>query len=197
MTSSKQLVRQDQAPASLIEGWRLSRIDIRSPVSPDAWPVARIELEHPQRGRVTDLAAAPGAFDAAFKAAAQILGISPRLISFNVVSAAPAAEGALSIHLIIELERDGQVYTGSSFGVDLARCSMCAWLEAATKLEPASRVSTKATETRPYQTSGIDENDDLWIFASTDAEAAEAIAVEFREDGYRAVDCILTGPPRT
>src|SRR3546814_13633238 len=36
--------------------WSLRKIDIRSPVSAQAWPVARLELEHRERGRVTDLA---------------------------------------------------------------------------------------------------------------------------------------------
>jgi hypothetical protein len=39
--------------------------------------VARLELIHPERGRVTDIGNAPGAFDAAFNAAANILRITP------------------------------------------------------------------------------------------------------------------------
>lgn len=113
--------------------WHLRRIDIRSPVLKDAWPVARIELEHPKRGRVSDIGTAPGAFDAAFVAAGQIVGIHPHLLSYNVRSGPPAEEGALPITIEIEIEMDGRRIAGSSSGVDLVRCSLEAWLDAIAK----------------------------------------------------------------
>src|SRR5947207_5877976 len=76
----------DKAGGAGVRDWRLRRIDIRSPVMSGAWPVARLELEHPVRGRVTDIGSAPGAFDAAFVAASHILGVKPRLLSYNVRS---------------------------------------------------------------------------------------------------------------
>ena len=106
--------------------WRLRRIDIRSPVASDDWPVARLELVHPSRGIVSDIAKAPGAFDAAFLAASQIIGISPRLLSYTVRSAVPVAEEALPIQVDVELELDGQRHHGTSIGVDLMRCSLSA-----------------------------------------------------------------------
>ncbi|QIK79483.1 hypothetical protein G7077_11785 [Sphingomonas piscis] len=109
------------------------RIDIRSPVRRDAWPVARIELEHPDRGRVTDIGKAPGAFDAAFVAASHILGVSPRLLSYNVRSGAPKEGEALPITIDVELEIDGATYTGSSSGADLVECSLEAWLDGIAK----------------------------------------------------------------
>jgi hypothetical protein len=163
--------------------WALSRIDIRSPVAPSAWPVARVELVHPVRGRVTDVASAPGAFDAVFAAAGQILGIAPTLVSYNVYTVGPDAEGALGIRIDIELDMDGRCYRGSCHGVDLVRCSLTAWLDAACQslagIEAGSRVAA-----RPHQVSGVDENGDLWLFASADEDAARAIAEEFRADGY-------------
>jgi hypothetical protein len=62
--------------ATAAEGgqWTLSKIDIRAPVKPNAWPVARLSLVHPKRGPVTDIGTAPGAFDAAFNALARITG---------------------------------------------------------------------------------------------------------------------------
>ena len=45
--------------------WKLTRLEIRSLAAADAHPVARVELEHRTRGRMSDLAAAPGAMDAA------------------------------------------------------------------------------------------------------------------------------------
>ncbi len=111
--------------------WRLRRIDIRSPVASDAWPVARLELTHPSRGIVSDIAKAPGAFDAAFVAASQIIGIAPRLLSYTVRSAPPVPGEALGIQVDIDLELDGRSYRGTSVGVDLMRCSLSAWLDAA------------------------------------------------------------------
>ena len=125
----------EQQAASDIRNWRLRRIDIRSPVLKDAWPVARLELDHPVRGRVTDIGSAPGAFDAAFVAASHIVGIRPRLLSYNVQSGPAGDEGALPITISVEIELDGRTFAGSSSGVDLVRCSVEAWLDAIAKSE--------------------------------------------------------------
>jgi 2-isopropylmalate synthase len=117
--------------------WHLRRVDIRSPVLKDAWPVARLELEHPARGRVSDIGTAPGAFDAAFVAAKQIIGVHPHLLSYNVRSGAPGEEGALPITIEVEIELEGKRFSGSSSGVDLVRCSLEAWLDAIAKLGEA------------------------------------------------------------
>jgi 2-isopropylmalate synthase len=116
-----------------VRHWHLRRIDIRSPVLKDAWPVARIELEHPLRGRVSDIGTAPGAFDAAFVAAKQIIGVYPHLLSYNVRSGPPGEEGALPITIEVEIELDGGRFAGSASGVDLVRCSLEAWLDAVAK----------------------------------------------------------------
>ena len=118
-----------------VRHWHLRRIDIRSPVLKDAWPVARIELEHPTRGRVSDIGTAPGAFDAAFVAAGQIVGIHPHLLSYNVRSGPPGEEGALPITIEVEIELDGKRFVGSGAGVDLVRCSLEAWLDAIAKAD--------------------------------------------------------------
>ena len=118
-----------------VRHWELRRIDIRSPVTKGASPVARLELEHPDRGRVSDIGTAPGAFDAAFVAASHIVGVQPRLLSYNVRSGAPADVGALPITIEVEIEIDGKTFAGSSAGVDLLRCSIEAWLDAIAKLE--------------------------------------------------------------
>jgi len=118
--------------------WTLSKIDLRSPVMPSAWPIARLELAHPVRGRVTDIGKAPGAFDAAFIAAGHIIGIEPRLLSYNVTSSFSPGETALLIKIDVELQLGETTATGSCEGLDLLRCSMTAWLEAAAKLTPAA-----------------------------------------------------------
>lgn len=116
-----------------VRRWTVKRIDIRSPVRKDAWPVARIELEHPERGRVTDIGKAPGAFDAAYVAASHILGVSPRLLSYDVRSGEPTPGEALPITIEVRIELDGGTYEGKSSGADLVRCSIEAWLDAIAK----------------------------------------------------------------
>jgi 2-isopropylmalate synthase len=61
------------------ELWTLKRIDIRSPLSPKDHPVARIEMDHGRRGQVTDIASAPGALDAAYRAVSQIMETPARV----------------------------------------------------------------------------------------------------------------------
>jgi 2-isopropylmalate synthase len=122
-----------QVSGPQVRHWKLRRIDIRSPVLKDAWPVARLELDHPTRGRVTDIGSAPGAFDAAFVAASHIVGVRPHLLSYNVRSDPPAEEGALPITIEVEIELNGRRFAGSSSGVDLVRCSLEAWLDAIAK----------------------------------------------------------------
>ncbi|MEO5774644.1 MAG: alpha-isopropylmalate synthase regulatory domain-containing protein [Sphingomicrobium sp.] len=121
------------AAAKDVRDWTIRRIDIRSPVRDDAWPVARIELDHPVRGRVTDIGKAPGAFDAAYVAAGHIVGVSPRLLSYNVRSGDPIEGEALPITISITIELDGGTYEGTSSGADLVRCSVEAWLDAIAK----------------------------------------------------------------
>ena len=116
-----------------VREWRVRRIDIRSPVLKDAHPVARLELEHPVRGRVTDIGEAPGAFDAAFVAAGRIVGVSPQLLRYNVRSGPPVEGASLPISIDVEIELDGQRFGGRSSGVDLVRCSVEAWLDAIAK----------------------------------------------------------------
>jgi 2-isopropylmalate synthase len=120
-----------------VRHWHLRRIDIRSPVLKDAWPIARLELEHPARGRVSDIGTAPGAFDAAFVAAKQIIGVHPHLLSYNVRSGPPGDEGALPITIEVEIELEDKKVAGSAAGVDLVRCSLEAWLDAIAKLGDA------------------------------------------------------------
>ena len=123
--------RLDEAtPTPKIREWTLRRIEIRTQIAREAWPVVRLELEHPERGRVVDIAKAPGAFDAAFMAASQIVGVRPRLLSYNVRSSVPEPGESLPISIDVEIELGGRKFPGSSSGLDLVRCSVEAWLDA-------------------------------------------------------------------
>lgn len=131
MTGSGQRQDANRSP------WRVGRVDLRSSVAANAWPVARLELEHEERGRVTDIGSAPGAFDAAFVAASHILGITPTLLSFNVRSDERDGDGALRITVDIAIEHNGRRFSGSHQGQDLVECSLQAWLDAAAEASGA------------------------------------------------------------
>ena len=169
-----------------VAGWTLSRIDIRTTLSGKKWPVARVELDHPERGRVTDIGTAPGAFEAIFAAAAHIVGLAPRLISFTVTSSSSAEDQSLAIRIDVEVEMGGKVYQGTSFGLDLVRSSLIAWLDAVAK-GSAGEGGSEASRSRPFQVSGTDSKDDIWIFASSDEGNAKAIEETFLKDGYSDV----------
>ena len=179
-------------PHGDVAGWTLTRIDIRTTLSGKKWPVARVELDHPERGRVTDIGTAPGAFEAIFAAASHITGIVPRLISFTVTSSASAEDRSLAIRIDVEVEMGGKVYQGTSFGLDLVRSSLIAWLDAVAKGSAGSQAGeggggSESSRARPFQVSGTDPRDDVWIFASADEGNAKAVEERFAKDGYSDV----------
>ena len=128
--------------------WKLNKVDIRSPVSANAWPVARIELEHGERGRITDLASAPGALDAAFLAVSQMMGIPARVDQLDMQYIAvdanePAADGqGANVLTEITLEVDGELFAGRARGRDILPCFVSAYIDAASNAEAVRNVRT-------------------------------------------------------
>ena len=116
--------------------WKLSKIDIRAPVSPNAWPVARVELEHGERGRVTDIASAPGALDAAFAAVSQVLGMPGRVDSIDMQYLAadpdePAEDGqGASVLVEMQVDVEGEVFAGRARARDILPSCVSAYLDA-------------------------------------------------------------------
>jgi 2-isopropylmalate synthase len=119
------------------ELWKLSKVDIRAPMSASAWPVARVELEHGERGRVTDLASAPGALDASFAAVSHIMGLPARVDSLDMqyIAAdpeeAPADGQGASVLVEITIEVDGEVFAGRARARDILPCCVSAYIDAA------------------------------------------------------------------
>lgn len=130
--------------------WSLGKVDIRAPVNPNAWPVARIELEHGERGRITDLASAPGALDAAFQAVSQIMGIPARvdMLDMQYVAADPSdeSEGEQGAAVLVEMavEVDGDIYTGRARARDILPCCVAAYIDAASNAEAVRRTRASA-----------------------------------------------------
>jgi 2-isopropylmalate synthase len=121
--------------------WKLSKVDIRSPVAANAWPVARVELEHGERGRVTDIASAPGALDGAFAAVSQMLGIPARVDSLEMQYIAadpdePAADGqGASVLVEMTIDVDGETFAGRARARDILPCCVSAYIDAASNAQ--------------------------------------------------------------
>lgn len=117
--------------------WKLSKVDIRAPVSANAWPVARVELEHGERGRVTDIASAPGALDGAFAAVSQMMGLPARVDSLEMqyIAAdpdepAPDGQGA-NVLVEMTIEVDHEIFAGRARARDILPCCVAAYIDAA------------------------------------------------------------------
>jgi 2-isopropylmalate synthase len=126
--------------------WKLSKVDIRAPVSAAGWPVARVELEHGERGRVTDVATAPGALDAAFAAVSQLLCIDARVESLDMQYVAadpdePCDDGqGASVLVEIAIGVDGEVFAGRARARDILPCCVSAYIDAASNAEAVRQV---------------------------------------------------------
>jgi 2-isopropylmalate synthase len=121
--------------------WKLSKIDIRSPVAANAWPVARVELQHGERGRVTDLASAPGALDGTFAAVSQMMGVPARVESLEMQyiaadpNEAPADGQGASVLVEMTIEVDGEVFAGRARARDIIPCCVSAYIDAASNAQ--------------------------------------------------------------
>lgn len=184
--------------------WRVGRVDVRSPLSHRAQHVARVELINHERGRVSDVAPGADVLSAAFAATAQILGCCASVLSLHSCQRCyPGEANRQSASATIVLDCNGTRRRGTASGDDLLHACLAAFIEAAGSTEyhhcSPLKDGLNATEdidllaSRPYQASGLDENGDWWLFASEDAGAAEAIADEFRQEGYEPVRLCLPG----
>ncbi|MEO7276437.1 MAG: 2-isopropylmalate synthase [Sphingomicrobium sp.] len=123
------------------ELWKLSKVDIRAPVSPTGWPVARVELEHGARGRVTDVASAPGALDGAFAAVSQMLDITARVDSLDMQYLAadpdePSTDGqGASVLVEMTIEVEGEIFAGRARARDILPCCVSAFIDAASNAQ--------------------------------------------------------------
>jgi 2-isopropylmalate synthase len=141
--------QESQRPVRL---WSLSKIDIRAPVSANAWPIARVELEHGERGRVTDLASAPGALDAAFAAVSQIMSLPARVdtLDMQYVAADPddadaPGEDDQGAKVLVEITIDveGEIFAGRARARDILPCCVSAYIDAASNAEAVRRLRTE------------------------------------------------------
>lgn len=184
--------------------WRIRRVDIRAPLSRNPSHVARVELDHDERGRVTDVAAGPDALGAALEAVGHIVGCKASIISLHSCHRSCLTdENRDPATATIVIECDGRMRRGTASGQDLIYACLAAFVEAVTSDEERDVAvlsgglnlddDVDLIAARPYQATGLDENGDFWLFASDDEGAAEAIAMEFGQDEYRSVRLRLPG----
>lgn len=131
--------------------WQLLRVEIRAPVTPRAHPVARVELEHGSRGRLTDIASAPGALDAAFLAVSQIVGVPARVdgIELQYVAADPDEAGGdgqgASVLVEIRIVVDGEAFSGRARDRDILPCCVAAYVDAVSNAAAVARARGQST----------------------------------------------------
>lgn len=132
--------------------WTLGKVEIRAPVSANAHPVARVELEHGERGRVTDIASAPGALDAAFLAVSQIIGVTGRVhqLEMQYVAADPGEVGAdgqgANVLVEISIEVGEEIFAGRARARDILPCCVAAYIDAASNAEAVLRIRAASPE---------------------------------------------------
>jgi hypothetical protein len=195
-----------ETPGSPDAKWRVCRVDIRSPLSRHPGHIARVELEHPDRGRLTDMGSALDVFGAIFAAVTHIFGCKVSVISLHSCHRTCRVDDDRDQAMAaIVVECDGHKRRGTASGQDVFYASLAAFIDAITNAE--ERDSSLIADglnlsddvdllaARPCQTSGLDENGDWWLFASEDEGAAKAIAAEFENEGYEQVRISLPGSP--
>ena len=128
--------------------WSLNKVDIRAPVSASAWPVARVELVHGERGRVTDIASAPGALDAAFAAVSQIMSLPAKVdhveMQYIAAESDPLSADGQGANVLVEITVDieGEIFAGRSRGRDILPCCVAAYVDAVSNGEAVRRAAS-------------------------------------------------------
>jgi 2-isopropylmalate synthase len=138
------LAAQDSGQTMKI--WSLAKVEIRAPLTTNAWPMARVELEHGERGRVTDIANAPGGLDAAFMAVGQIMGIQARVEGLDMQylatdpdDVAPDGQGA-NVLVEMQISVEGEIFAGRARERDILPCCVSAFIDAASNAEAVRAV---------------------------------------------------------
>jgi 2-isopropylmalate synthase len=130
--------------------WKLSRLEIRSPVAANADPVARVELEHRTRGRISDLAAAPGALDAAYQAISQIMETPARVddidMQYIAADADDSGTGDQGADVLVDLKAEigGEIFSGRARARDIIPACVGAYVDALNNALAMRRARTKA-----------------------------------------------------
>lgn len=141
-------------PPVIAGPWTLSRLEIRTPLAPNAWPVARVDLEHAGRGRLTDIAVASGGIESMFKAIRQMIGLAAVVTKLEIDYRAPfppqPGEDQLPAEVLVDITVlvDGETFRGAGRSADLLRSCASAYLRALSAAEQATRLTNACSQER-------------------------------------------------
>jgi 2-isopropylmalate synthase len=108
--------------------WRLKRVEMRAAYGANVEPFARVELEHPVRGLVTDIATGEGPIHAAFNAVQRITGFTARVEELEINHV--AAKGRTDCIADIVLRIEGARFAGRSRTRDVIPAGVEAYVDA-------------------------------------------------------------------
>ncbi len=108
--------------------WSLRRVEMRATHGSAAEPFARVELDHPERGQVTDIATGEGPIHAAFNAVQNITGISARVEELEISHV--GAQGRTDCIADIVLRINGKKFAGRSRTRDVIPAGVEAYVDA-------------------------------------------------------------------
>ncbi len=108
--------------------WQLKRVEMRAAHGGQAEPFARVELDHPLRGMVTDIATGEGPIHAAFNAVQTITGISAIVEELEINHV--GAKGRTDCIADIVLGIHGEKFTGRARTRDVIPAGVEAYVDA-------------------------------------------------------------------
>ncbi|MBR9825345.1 MAG: 2-isopropylmalate synthase [Alphaproteobacteria bacterium] len=117
--------------------WTVLRTELRTTAGPQPKQFARVELSHPERGRVSDIASGEGPVAAAFAAVQTITGMKADIISLET-RMIRAREGREFL-AEIEVELDGDRVRGRARGPDIVTAAIDSLLFAFERHQPYHR----------------------------------------------------------
>jgi len=108
--------------------WRLKRVEMRAAYGAQIEPFARVELDHPKRGMVTDIATGEGPIHAAFNAVQNITGLAARVEELEINHI--GAKGRTDCIATIVLSIKGQRFSGRARTRDVIPSGVEAYVDA-------------------------------------------------------------------
>jgi 2-isopropylmalate synthase len=125
--------------------WTVLRTELRTTAGRKPKQFARVELEHPTRGRISDIASGDGPVAAAFAAVERITGYQTDVISLE--TRLRTHEGQREFVADIEVEIDGRRFTGRARGPDIVTAAIDALLFTLDRGEAKAKADSQNTQT--------------------------------------------------
>jgi len=135
--------------------WRLKRVEMRAAYGAQVEPFARVELEHPDRGLVTDIATGEGPIHAAFNAVQHITGLSATVEELEIDHV--GAEGRTDCIADTVLRIEGARFSGRARTRDVIPAGVEAYVDAINRAAASLNLDAFG---HPKKTETTDKNKD-------------------------------------